>query len=322
MESLGSTTSGPSLTPSLDPAYPLLAAINVIREQESVLIESSAIFSDASSLAKLLRFQSPPQDRKHTLLQRVGLVPRFSDGVPSASFHALLHGETLVLYSGLTADPAAVSSSARVSSRLVKSTQPNLFNATDHTCIISYTAHGAPFLIHFPAHATTHSLDLPHGLPVTPRSRQLAQSKVDCRSTPFDPVPHSTLVHATASDPTSKAEALEEVAFTRVTQLLELPNSGAPQLHNADGRSETAVAAVMPLLRELKETLRGLEQDGVYGAKVVLGRDELTLYNATTEVASVRAELERSVRGSPVLTRHFSPAALTEDEADEEDDQR
>ena len=40
----------------------------------------------------------------------------------------------------------------------------------------------APFLIHFPAHTTTHSLDLPHDLPVTPRSRQLAPSKVDCRS--------------------------------------------------------------------------------------------------------------------------------------------
>ncbi len=321
MESFGSTTPGPSLTPSLDPAYPLLAAINVIREQESVLIESSAIFSDASSLAKLLRFQSPPQDRKNTLLQRVGLAPRLSDGVPSASFHALLHGETLVLYSGLTTDPAAISSSARVSSRLVKSTQPNLFNATDHTCIISYTARGAPFLIHFPAHATTHSLDLPHGLPVTPRSRQLAQSKVDCRSTPFDPVPHFTLVHATASDPASKAEALEEVAFTRVTQLLELPNSGAPQLHNADGRSETAVAAVVPLLRELKATLRALERDGVYGAKVVLGRDELTLYNATTDLVSVRAELERSARSCPVPTRHFSPTPLTEDEDDKEDDQ-
>ena len=319
MESFGPTTPGASLTPSLDPAYPLLATINVIREQEPIMIESSAIFSDASSLAKLLRFQSPPQDQRHTLLQRVGLSAR-SDSAPSGSFHALLHGETLVLYSGLTTDPAAISSSARVSSRLVKSTQPNLFNATDHTCIISYTAHSAPFLVHFPAHATTHSLDLPHGLPVTPRSRQLAQSKVDCRSTPFDAVPHSTLVHATASDPASKAEALEEVAFTRVTQLLALPNSGAPQLYSVDGRSESAVAAVMPLLRELKTTLRGLERDGVYGAKVVLGRDELALYNATTAVASVRAELERPARSCPVLARHLSPTPLTEDE-DEEDDQ-
>lgn len=156
---------------------------------------------------------------------------------------------------------------------------------------------------------------------MTPRSRQLAQSKVDCRSTPFDPVPHFTLVHATASDPASKAEALEEVAFTRVTQLLELPNSGAPQLHNADGRSETAVAAVVPLLRELKATLRALERDGVYGAKVVLGRDELTLYNAMTDLVSVRAELERSARSCPVPTRHFSPTPLTEDEDDKEDDQ-
>jgi hypothetical protein len=321
MESFGPTTPGASLAPSLDPAYPLLATINVIREQEPSVIESSAIFSDASSLAKLLRFQSPPQDQKNTLLQRVGLSPKFPDSVPSASFHALLHGETLVLYSGLTTDPAAISPSARVSSRLMKTTQANLFNATDHTCIISYTAHRTPFLVHFPAHATTHSLDLPHGLPVTPRSRQLAHSKVDCRSTPFDPVPHATLVHATASDPASKAEALDEVAFTRVTQLLELPNSGAPRLHGADGRSATAVAAVVPFLRELKTTLRALERDAVYGARVVLGRDEVALYNATTEVASVRAELELSARSCPVFARHLSATPLTVDEDEDEDDQ-
>jgi hypothetical protein len=283
------------------------------------MVESSAIFSDASSLAKLLRFQSPSQDQKQTILQRIGLSPRSPDGTPSPSFHALLHGETLVLYSGLITDPAAISSSTRVSARVIRSTQPNLFNATDHTCIISYTAHDTPFLVHFPAHATTHSLDLPYGLPVTPRSRQLAQSKVDCRSTPFDPVPHSTLIHATASDPVSKAEALEEIGFTHVTQLLELPNFGAPQLHIADGKSETAVAAVMPLLRELKTTLRSLERDRVYGTRVVLGRHELALYDATTEVASIRAELERPARSSPVLVRHLSPAPLTEGEDGEED---
>ena len=320
MESFGPTTPGTSLAPSLEPAYPLLATINVIREREPVMIESSAIFSDASSLAKLLRFQSPPQDQKLNILQRVGLSSRSPDSASPASFHALLHGETLVLYSGLITDPAAVSSSTRVSSRLIKSTQPNLFNATDHTCIISYTAHGAPFLIHFPAHATTHSLDLPHGLPVTPRSRQLAQSKVDCRSTPFDPVPHSTLVHATASDPVSKAEALEEIAFSRVTQLLELSSSGTPQLHNADGRSETAVAAVMPLLRELRTTLRTLERCRVYGVRVVVGRDDLALYDATAEVASIRAELERSARSWPVPVRQLSPTPFTEDEDAEEGD--
>jgi hypothetical protein len=321
MDSISPTVPGTPLAPSLDPSYPLLATINVIREQEPVMIESTAVFSDASSLAKLLRFQSPPQDQKQTILQRFGLSSRSPDGAPSASFHALLHRETLVLYSGLIADLAAISSSARVSPRLVKSTQPNLFNTTDHRCIISYRAHGAPFLIHFSAHATTHSLDLPHGLPVTPRSRQLAQSKVDCRSTPFDPVPHSTLVHATASDPASKAEALDEIAFTRVTQVLELSNSGAPQLHNADGKPDTAVAAVMPLLRKLKATLRALERAGVYGTQVVLGRDELALFDATTEVASIRVELERSARSSPVLARHLSPTPLTEDEDDDEDGQ-
>jgi hypothetical protein len=129
---------------------------------------------------------------------------------------------------------------------------------------------------------------------------------VDCRSTPFDAVPHSTLVHATASDPASKVEALEEIAFTRVTQLLELSNSGTPRLYNTDGRSETAVAAVMPLLHELKTALRGLQQGGVYGARVILGRDELALYDATMEVASIRAELERSARSCPVLARHLS----------------
>ena len=36
----------------------------------------------------------------------------------------------------------------------------------------------------------------------------------------------------------------------------------------------------MSLLRELRTALRALERDGVYGARVVLGRDELVLYNA------------------------------------------
>jgi len=36
----------------------------------------------------------------------------------------------------------------------------------------------------------------------------------------------------------------------------------------------------MPLLRELRTTLRALERDGVYGARVALDRDELMLYNA------------------------------------------
>jgi len=44
----------------------------------------------------------------------------------------------------------------------------------------------------------------------------------------------------------------------------------------------------MPLLRELRTTLRALEGDGAYGARDVLSRDELVLYNATMEVASVR----------------------------------
>lgn len=123
-------------------------------------------------------------------------------------------------------------------------------------------------------------------------------------------------MHATASDPVSKAEALEEIAFSRVTQVLELSNSGAPQLHNADGKSAAAVAAVMPLLRELKTTLRGLERCGVYGARVVLGREELVLHDATTEVASIRAELRRSARSYPVP--HLS-MPLTEDEDDEDD---
>ena len=48
----------------------------------------------------------------------------------------------------------------------------------------------------------------------------------------------------------------------------------------------------MPLLRELKTTLRGLERDRVYGAKVVLDRDELRC-NATAVafVRTVRSEL-------------------------------
>jgi hypothetical protein len=75
----------------------------------------------------------------------------------------------------------------------------------------------------------------------------------------------------------------------------------------------------MPLLRELRTTLRGLEREWVYGVRVVLGRDELALYNATMEVASVRAELERSARSCPVLTRYLSPTPLTEDEDDEDD---
>jgi len=99
---------------------------------------------------------------------------------------------------------------------------------------------------------------------------------------------------------------------------LEIPDSGAPRLHHADGRSEAAVAAVMPFVRQLRTTLRGPERDGVYGARVVLGRDELVLYNATMEVASVLAELERSARSCPVLTRQLSPTPLTEDEDEEE----
>lgn len=126
-------------------------------------------------------------------------------------------------------------------------------------------------------------------------------------------------MHATASDPVSKAEALDEIAFSRITQLLELSNSGAPQLHNADGKSETAVAAVMPLLRELKTTLRGLERCQVYGARVVLGKEELALHDATMEVASIRAELERSARSYTVPARHLSSTPLTEDEDDEGD---
>jgi len=75
----------------------------------------------------------------------------------------------------------------------------------------------------------------------------------------------------------------------------------------------------VPLLRQLRTTLRGLERDGVCGITVVLGRDELVLYNATMEVASVRVELERSARSCPVLTRQLSSTPSTEDEDDEDD---
>jgi len=75
----------------------------------------------------------------------------------------------------------------------------------------------------------------------------------------------------------------------------------------------------MPLLRQLRTTLRALERDGSAALGSPLAGDELVLYNVTMEVASVRAELERFARSCPVLTRHLSPTLLTEDEDDEDD---
>jgi len=79
--------------------------------------------------------------------------------------------------------------------------------------------------------------------------------------------------------------------------------------------SDTAVAAVIPLLRELRTTLRALEWCRVYGGWVVVGRDELTLYGATTEVTSIRAE-----RSWPVSVRQLSPTPFTEDQDTEKGD--
>ena len=104
-----------------------------------------------------------------------------------------------------------------------------------------------------------------------------------------------------------------------MTQLLELSSSSTLQLHNMNGRSKTTITAVMPRLRELR-TLRALERCRVYGVRVVIGRDELALYDATTEVASIRTELERAARSWPVPGRQFSSTPFTEDEDAEVDE--
>jgi hypothetical protein len=295
--------------PSAERTYPVLALLEILRHtnQRHTIIDGLDVIADAGSLAQILRYQreatnggsSPISSSPTTSSLGSGSIRKKKSRTFSFSsinkqkqqqqqqqpthtelrLHALLHDDTLVLFSDLYLalnhlDDTAETRESRLKGAVSTLTHSPLHGSHDHRRAIRYDAGGLSFLVHFSAYAST--VAYPAHQPFIPVSHtpcEFAGSKIDYHTIPDAvqlPLQHGELVYCALDGESERDRQLvvDEMTFCRIEKLMEvreglyLGKGKEPmQAKNLGVKSvktdlSDGVSMVAPFLKKLKETMK------------------------------------------------------------------
>lgn len=248
------------------------------------MIDGLDVLADAGSLAQILRFQRNSLDgdrtsqtssskslfkSKEKRSRAQGTGQTTSQPATELRFHALLHGNTLVLLSDLYQALAHLEDIPETAEgRLKMAVQPlthsPLHGSDEHRRAIQYSAGGLNFLVHFAAYASNAKYSQPF-IPVSHSPMEFPGSKIDYHLIPDAmplPLEHDLLVQCTIDGPDEKSFAIDEMTFSRIDKLWEVregsrsnkePKSlGVNEIHTD---LKKGAALIAPFLRQLREEL-------------------------------------------------------------------